>query len=330
MDQLFEGVERLPLPYAVFYGLLGLLAFAAQTLAKWADGSYAVGQLNAFHFFNSFNFALGLGLLHYLRSAVQRRFEKFRPYLLVGEAEAEQERYRLTTAPLGYSLIFSLLGLSWALVQLRIAPAPPESLLFNSPVSYAVDLSIYLVFWWTLGGFFHWLIHYFRSSSRLYGRCQADLFHPQGLYIFFTLSLRLAIVATLLNYAWVFFSPQGSLQMGDYITTILVEVVVLASFIWPGWGVHQMLLREKRRLHDQIHSRIEQVVTQLYLEIDLGSYAQMDPLYKALLALQSEHALLDRTSTWPWPIESPRLLATATVVPLLLWLIQRVLERVMR
>ena len=104
---------------------------------------------------------------------------------------------------------------------------------------------------------------------------------------------------------------------------------MITALLLPAWDIHQMLLKEKHRIYDKIHSRIERIVTQLYVEIDMGSYQQMDAINKSLMALQSEHALLDRISTWPWPwpIETPRLLATAILVVILLWSIQRLLER---
>lgn len=325
-DRLLDLVGSLPLPYPLFYLGLALLAFAAQTAVKWWDGSYPVGQFYPFHLLYSVNFAVGLGVLHYLREAARRRFARFRPYLKAEDAEAELERYRLTTAPAGWALLAGLAAGGWGLFQHYAAPASANSLLFTSPQASVVDMALLLLFWWTVGGVIHWLLHYFRTSSRLYQNSTADLLQPQGLYTFSTLSLRVVVGATLLNYAYVYFAPKQSLQLGDYLACALIELVAVAAFVLPAWGIHRMLLQEKLRLHDQVHARIERLVTQLYLEIDLGSYQQMGSINQALVALQTEHALVERTSTWPWPSESPRLLATAILVPLLLWLAQRLLE----
>lgn len=325
MDRLFDWVERLPMPYGLAYLGLGLVSFAAETLVKWWDGSYPVGSFSLFHFFNSANFALGLGLIHYLRKSARSTFVRFRPFLPISDLESQTLCYRLTTGHPQWALLASLLGVLWALIQFRIAPAAPSSMLFTSPLANVVDMTILLVFWWTLAGIIYWLIHYLRVTALMHQQCNADLMRPQALYVFSTLNLRIAVVATLINYAWVFFAPK--LQYSDYLSVLVVELMVISALVLPAWGVHQMLLREKRRLNDQIHSRIERMVTQLYVEIDMHSYHQMDGINKALLALQAEQTLLDRTSTWPWPIETPRLLATAILVPILLWITQRLLER---
>ncbi|MCX7783372.1 MAG: hypothetical protein N2318_06960 [Meiothermus sp.] len=327
MDRLYDWVERLPFPFGWFYAGLGLLSFTAETLVKWWDGSYPVGTLNLFHFINSTNFAIGLGLMHYLRRSARATFGHFRPFLPMNDRDSSAECYKLTTARSHRALLASLLGVSWALLQHQIAPAKATSLMFTSPPASVVDLTILLVFWWTLGGLIYWLIHYLRASGQMHRKSNADLMRPQALYVFSRLNLRIAIGVTFINYAWLYFAPRQSLQYGDYLTCLVVELVVLAAFIWPAWGIHVVLLKEKRRLLDEVHSRIERLVTQLYVEIDLGSYQQIDGILKGLVALQTENALLERSSTWPWPVETPRLLATAIFVPILLWITQRLLER---
>lgn len=326
MDWLFDRVERPGVPYGLVYLGLGLAFFTTETLVKWGDGSYPVGSFSLFHFFNSANFALGLGLIHYLRRSARSTFVRFRPFLPLSDLESQSLCYRLTTGHPQWALLASLLGVLWALVLFQVAPAAPSSKLFTSPLANVVDMVTLLVFWWTLAGTIYWLIHYLRVTALMHQQCNADLMRPQALYVFSSLNLRIAVVATLINYAWVFFAPK--LQYSDYLSVLVVELMVVLALVLPAWGVHQMLLKEKRRLNDQIHSRIERIVTQLYVEIDMRGYHQMDGINKALLALQAEQALLDRTSTWPWPIETPRLLATAILVPILLWLTQRILERI--
>jgi len=50
------------------------------------DSSYKVGSLNLFRIFNSANFALGLGLIHYLRKSARATFVHFRPFLPLNKA----------------------------------------------------------------------------------------------------------------------------------------------------------------------------------------------------------------------------------------------------
>ena len=52
----------------------------------------------------------------------------------------------------------------------------------------------------------------------------------------------------------------------------------------------------------------------------------MDDLLKVISILETEQDTLNRISTWPWQPETPRFLVTALLLPLLLWVIQYVLQ----
>jgi hypothetical protein len=55
----------------------------------------------------------------------------------------------------------------------------------------------------------------------------------------------------------------------------------------------------------------------------------MDNLNKTMASLELEHAALERTSTWPWRPETLRNLAAALFFPVMVWLTQWVLQRVL-
>jgi hypothetical protein len=44
--------------------------------------------------------------------------------------------------------------------------------------------------------------------------------------------------------------------------------------------------------------------------------------------LQTEQTTLEKAPTWPWHPETIRVVLTAIAIPMLVWLAQRVLERV--
>jgi hypothetical protein len=50
-------------------------------------------------------------------------------------------------------------------------------------------------------------------------------------------------------------------------------------------------------------------------------------LEKGISALMAFRQEIESVSTWPWKIETMRWLATATVLPLVLWLIQFIVQR---
>jgi hypothetical protein len=55
----------------------------------------------------------------------------------------------------------------------------------------------------------------------------------------------------------------------------------------------------------------------------------MDDMNKALASLETERNLLTRIPTWAWQPEALRGLVVALVLPLVLWLVQALLQRLL-
>jgi hypothetical protein len=87
------------------------------------------------------------------------------------------------------------------------------------------------------------------------------------------------------------------------------------------------LVEEKGRLLDECSLRIEASITELHQRVDSESLEGMDDLNKTIASLETEQNLLERIPTWPWQPETVRLLVTALALPLVLWLVQYILQR---
>jgi hypothetical protein len=55
--------------------------------------------------------------------------------------------------------------------------------------------------------------------------------------------------------------------------------------------------------------------------------ANADALNKTLMSLLAERDVLVRSATWPWTPEVGRAFATALVLPIILWLVYRILDQ---
>jgi hypothetical protein len=104
----------------------------------------------------------------------------------------------------------------------------------------------------------------------------------------------------------------------------------LASFVWPLLGIHRLLVQEKGRLLDEAALRFQATLAELHRRVDSGQLEGMDDLHKAMASLEIELSALDRVPTWPWRPETMRLLITALALPLLVWIVQYVLQSVLR
>jgi hypothetical protein len=89
------------------------------------------------------------------------------------------------------------------------------------------------------------------------------------------------------------------------------------------------LVEEKERLLGEAALRFEAAIAGLHQRMDSGKLEGMTDLNMAIASLELEQNALNRIPTWPWQPETVRWLVTALVLPLGLWIIQFVLQRVL-
>ena len=111
------------------------------------------------------------------------------------------------------------------------------------------------------------------------------------------------------------------------IQTAFLGTVVVVTFVWPLLGAHRLLEREKQRLQDEAARCVESAIAELNGQVATGQLAVAGKLKEALEALVIEQGVIDKLRTWPWRTETVRGLGLAFFLPIFLWLVQRVLER---
>ena len=77
---------------------------------------------------------------------------------------------------------------------------------------------------------------------------------------------------------------------------------------------------------DDLSLRFEALIVELRQRVDSRNVAGIDDLKTLIAALQIEEDALKKVSTWPWQPETLRVLLTALLLPLLLWIIQYVFQ----
>ena len=105
--------------------------------------------------------------------------------------------------------------------------------------------------------------------------------------------------------------------------------MALAVFVWPLLDAHRILVADKDRRLEDSATRFESALDDLHQRLDEGRLEGMDDLHKAIASLEMEREALDGIPTWPWPPETMRLLITALAMPLALWIVQYVLQRLL-
>jgi len=164
-------------------------------------------------------------------------------------------------------------------------------------------------------------IHQLRIVVRLHEVApHIDLFRPAPINAFSRLTVTIAIALLPL----MLFGVQAE---NPLVQVPAMGLLIIASFVLPLRGMHGRLVREKRKLLDASTSRFEVVRTRLHAAIDGGDLSHADELQAALAAVLTEREVIAKLPTWPWTATIFRGFASAVLVPILLWLAIRLLER---
>jgi len=121
---------------------------------------------------------------------------------------------------------------------------------------------------------------------------------------------------------WQFDNPVVALTVG------VSMVVALVTFVWPLFGAHRLLQQEKARWKGEVARQMQVVARELHHRVNTNDMQGMDTLKDALDGLIAERGVLDKVPTWPWDPETVRVVVTALLLPVVLWVVTRVLERV--
>jgi uncharacterized membrane protein (DUF106 family) len=200
-----------------------------------------------------------------------------------------------------------------------------------SPVSTNLFRFIYFLGWWVLGAYLYHAVHQLRLINRIYTQhTHVNLFRMKPLYAFSNLSALTAGSLAAVLYGWMAVAPGVSLaEPITFIVTLIVLIITVIIFIWPQLGIHNLQVAEKDRLLEEANQRFEAVIGELHRRVDAGELDQMNDLRVTMTNLEMELNTLKGIHTWPWQPETVRWLITALVLPLGLWLIQFVLQRVL-
>ncbi|MBE2232294.1 MAG: hypothetical protein IAE85_02265 [Anaerolinea sp.] len=324
LDRFAAWVERQPGPPWIIYAALGAAGYLATSVLRWLDGRQPVGAFDPLPP-PFLLWALGvLALHHYLDRYARRALEQFRPLIQGDQAQYDRLEYELTVTPARAALVG---GALWVVVS-AIIVVTTRRLTFSYFPVWEVVISVLTFF---MGGaFIQHVLHQMRTVRRIYARVDhVDLYDTQPLMAFSGLTVRAAIGLVLLQYAILAILP-GESKLTLVIPSVALTLIAVAVFVWPLRGVHHLLEEEKGEQMAAVEQRLKAAVTMLYQRVDSGELAGMDDVEKTITSLKTTRDLVGSRPTWPWQPATVRGLATAILLPIGLWLLQELLQRLLR
>jgi hypothetical protein len=331
LNLLFEAVTRLPGPTWLAYVVLAIPSIVVSNAALWLSGLRPWGELDPAQVFWGLAGAFIVAATYYLRNVAGDAFDAFRPALGGSVADADQERYRLTTIPARGVLLITLV--SFGIGPLYYAADPVGSQVVGlSPAGLAARLvseGLSTVF---VLAIIYQALRQLRQVGRLHKVAErVDPFSPLPLYAFSRLTAQTAGVLILFNAAGFVLNPALLASDGGTVLTVgwLAGISLVAGFIFiaPLRGMHGRLTGEKERLEAAAGERLRALLAELNAAIDARASAQVDALDRTISALRHEREILAKLPTWPWSGATIRGFASALFLPIALFLIQRFLSQ---
>lgn len=338
VDRIADWVRRLPIPSWLVYLALALALLTVNLVIKWLDGTFPMGTLPDGvvlwqQILGAATFPYALALLHYLDNSAQEALDDFRPAMQLDDAEYRKLRYQFTTLPVRPAFIAASIGALYGVAFLwSSSPADIEKYKFFSSVPATIFQVITLALGYASAGLvIYHSIRQLRMVSRIYTTyARIDLFNLAPVHALSRLAARTAIAMAIISYAWAFINFENDstqVSASSIFEVVTFSAVIVLIFIWPLLGARRLLREAKARAKTAAQQQFKAAAAELHRRREAGDFSDMGGINEALDGLLKEQSVLDRISTWPWQPETIRGVATAILLPILIWFITRVLER---
>ena len=323
-------VRSLPVSPWVFYPAL-FAAWVLFDLIAWGlagalpQGSWSLRSL--YDTFSGGAFAVSvLAFYFYLDEAIAESADDSRVISGLSDSQFARFRHELIVIPLWPELlvgaVFGVASVQAAMFQQGFNELAP------SMVLYLLDWVLAAVIGF---GFAFRVLRLIVLIGRFYaGPVNLNLFNLPPLYELTTVVGKAALFFLLLWYVNI------PLSLNEFIlrspaalaSLTVIALIPLAAFLVPQAVLSRRLAREKTRLIVDVSLQLQSAFQQLKRNLDSKALEDVDRIRPAIEALIAESKYIDAIPTWPWRLATFRIAVTAVILPVLVWLIQQVLDRV--
>jgi hypothetical protein len=266
-----------------------------------------------------------LALIHHLDRVSSGALDQFRPVCDLEPTEAERLRLELTTMPAAPAALASLVGAGF-IWFFYFTNRDLFGAMHGSAAQFVVGMAVLTFSFAMLVVLLYHTVRQLWMVSRLYGRVQRlDLFNLSPLYGFAALAARTSIAWAAGLYLSLALNPD-ILQSGVAVGAFVIQgALVLGTFAWPLFGIHRRILQEKELALARVGQSLNRAIEELNRRSGSMSLAGMDALNKMILSLVASREVLGKVPTWPWSPGTPVAVGSALLLPVGLFVVERLL-----
>ncbi len=336
-DRFIQAMGRLPGPYWLAFVLLGVLIAGLGIIIKAVDPSQTQIGLIPIEMLVIFQTIFVITLMTYLNQNAAKALQTFRTayrgseelYSKLGLHISSMPARSINRLTVVFFIIFSLiifLLVKYIVPMVERGQLSLASYTFSSsPFGfYAIGMGTLL--WLVNTIFIYNTIHQLKIINFIYTQhAEIDLFRQQELYAFSRVLAARSIGFVLTAPLWLLLD-RGIITLS---VNIVFSIIALIIFIVPLVGVHRLLEAQKEALLKQSAQSRGLMIHQLFAHLEQGEQNKAAELKDNLTSVVLAHDEIAGVSTWPWQTNTLRQLTGAVTLPIVIWLIQFVLARIL-
>jgi hypothetical protein len=328
LDRAIAIPENLPGPALLWCGVFFGVMLIVPHAILWAVGVLPAGQWLSYIWLPAAVSGSVVMFVTVLDETARHALSDFEPALGQGSDTADIAR-QLTSVPDRIGLAVIVAVEIFATIGYLGDPATAADVFSRSTVETWTFL---IVSWISIGltGLFvaHSVLQ-LRAIARLHREAKhVDLFHAAPAHAFARVTA-LTGVAFLVLGVFVLGDPTAVRETAFYaLEGLLVISFAAAAFALPLRGMNNRLSAEKVRLINAANERIKATTARIHISVDADDLSRSAELNASLSSLIAERDLIARLSTWPWSTTTFRTFGSALLLPIVIWVVTRILERV--
>jgi hypothetical protein len=330
INRLTVSIRRIPLSAWQKYPILFLLWTAIfGVLSRWIAGVLSLDDWTAYQIYD----ALSGPLLVWLVLAFMDYFEKEVLEAIdhaghLGEFSAEDLesiRYRFINMPtrstLLFSVLFFILPIPQALDEYGFSSITFSNLLVI--VEWCFTSLIVLAFVFRMVRFMRQISKFFDHLTKL------DLYNLSGIYELPFVAAKSGLFLMVLWYANLPINVNEDIINTPLylLIAIIVSLIPIGAFIIPIGSLNRRLAREKKTALNSVSLQIKEAFQKVDHDLKNNRLDEMGAMQAAINNLTAKQKYLEAVPTWPWREGTFRITVTTVLLPIVVWLIQQILDR---
>ncbi|UCD98666.1 MAG: hypothetical protein JSV42_17225 [Chloroflexota bacterium] len=328
VDRIQQIAEGFPLAPLGLYVVLAVVILFILHGSQWVSGNTEKFLFTLPLTWTAAWTPFMLAMIHILDRVARQSLTQFCPASGLEAEDYERVEYRLITMQSRPVILTQLAGTVIFLGTIWVAPTY-SGLVNVNPISDAI---VYLIFWFNIGMLLVSMYHHTRQLemvSNLHQEAASiDIFDTAPIFAFSRLSFWAAVFTVFMILPSIFIYQITEENIIFAVPSIVGMGFATLVFFLPLYSLNKRLVNEKSAMLGQVRQRIRDTIHELNQDMDQGDLSHIETQHAQLALLVLEQEYLEKLRTWPWPHGTFARLLGLIALPVLLFILQLLIQRI--